>query len=338
MKIPIIIAIVLICVGLLLGFFALLSVKFDVRLLSNVQYDEKTQVMTDSFSDIVISADTHDVRILPSDDGSVRVVYHELSSEKVTVNVSVQDGKLSIVEEDTRRWYQKISIFNFARHGITVYLPAGVYGALDIDISTGKIVVEKGFSFAKARVERSTGSLRLDMIVAGELNIKGSTGDLSLKGAAGSLQIKQSTGDVELSDLTVSGQMQISTTTGEIDMTRVTAAAAFIEVDTGDIEAKGLTVSGDMAVESNTGDIELDHSLIGGHLEIESDTGDVSLDESDVGTAKITTDTGDVTGKLLTDKQYFATTDTGRVRVPTTAGGLVEIHTDTGNINFLGDD
>ena len=49
----------------------------------------------------------------------------------------------------------------------------------------------------------------------------------------------------------------------------------------------------------------------------------------------IETDTGSVSGTLLSDKVFLAETDTGRVSVPkTTHGGRCEITTDTGNIRI----
>ena len=45
------------------------------------------------------------------------------------------------------------------------------------------------------------------------------------------------------------------------------------------------------------------------------------------------TDTGDVTGSLLSDKIFLAESDVGSVDVPkTTTGGVCEIRTDTGKI------
>ena len=45
------------------------------------------------------------------------------------------------------------------------------------------------------------------------------------------------------------------------------------------------------------------------------------------------TNTGNITGTLVTDKVFLAHTDTGRIRVPTTTtGGRCELTTDTGNI------
>ena len=47
----------------------------------------------------------------------------------------------------------------------------------------------------------------------------------------------------------------------------------------------------------------------------------------------ITTDTGDVTGTLLTEKVFLVRSDTGRIKVPeTVSGGTCKIETETGDI------
>ena len=70
-------------------------------------------------------------------------------------------------------------------------------------------------------------------------------------------------------------------------------------------------------------------------LSIERTTGDVKLDRCDAAELWIKTDTGDITGTLLSDKIFFAETDTGRVDVPKSLiGGKCEVVTDTGDIKF----
>ena len=53
---------------------------------------------------------------------------------------------------------------------------------------------------------------------------------------------------------------------------------------------------------------------------------------SDANTIYIVTDTGNVKGNLLTDKQFFVSSDTGKINVPKTSGPLCDIKTDTGDI------
>ena len=60
---------------------------------------------------------------------------------------------------------------------------------------------------------------------------------------------------------------------------------------------------------------------------------DVRFEGCDAGELSVRTDTGDVTGTLLSGKVFLVQSDTGRVEVPkTVSGGRCEIATDTGDI------
>ena len=59
----------------------------------------------------------------------------------------------------------------------------------------------------------------------------------------------------------------------------------------------------------------------------------MTLDGCDAAEIFIETDTGDITGTLLTEKVFDAHSDTGRVAVPKTgSGGSCKLNTDTGDI------
>ena len=79
----------------------------------------------------------------------------------------------------------------------------------------------------------------------------------------------------------------------------------------------------------------MDNVIAAEKLSIERSTGDVKFDGSDATEIYVKTDTGDVTGSLLTDKVFITQTDTGDVDVPkTTTGCRCEIITDTGDIRI----
>ena len=85
----------------------------------------------------------------------------------------------------------------------------------------------------------------------------------------------------------------------------------------------------------STGDIILSGVVAAEKNSITRSTGDIKLDWCDAGEIYIKTDTGDVSGRLLSDKVFFAKTDTGKIKVPkSTSGEVCEIETDTGNIIF----
>ena len=96
-----------------------------------------------------------------------------------------------------------------------------------------------------------------------------------------------------------------------------------------DITCKNLYSDG------STGDISLKNVTASGIFSIERDTGSIKFERCDAGELKIETDTGDVSGSLLSDKVFFTHSSTGRISVPETAsGGKCSISTDTGSIRI----
>ena len=150
MKWPIVVAVILIVAGILLALAALVTVKFDWKLFDTVQYEQKEQAFAADFADVAVKAETYDVVIMPATGSDVRVVYDAPTGNQVDAQAEVKDGKLTVSLKDTRKWYQKLTIFNFHTPTVTLYLPEGAYGALDVSVTTGEVRVEKGFSFASA--------------------------------------------------------------------------------------------------------------------------------------------------------------------------------------------
>jgi len=112
------------------------------------------------------------------------------------------------------------------------------------------------------------------------------------------------------------------------------ACSVGVDVSTGkayltDIACKSVISSG------STGDISLDHVIAAERFSINRSTAGIRLDSADAAEIFMETDTGDVTGTLLTDKVFITQTDTGGVDVPKTeTGGRCEIITNTGNIRI----
>ena len=185
---------------------------------------------------------------------------------------------------------------NFDSPKITVYLPKAEYASVLIVESTGDIKIPQDFMFENVDISSNTGDVWLNASASGMIKIGTSTGDIHVENiSAGALELTVSTGDVFLTN----------------------------------IGCQNLTSGG------STGDISLKNVIAEARISIERDTGDVRFEGVDAGEIYVTTDTGDVTGTLLTDKQFTAKSDTGRVRVPqSTAGGKCQITTTTGDIRL----
>ena len=150
-----------------------------------------------------------------------------------------------------------------------------------------------------------------------------------------SLAIKEDTGDIEVPKDFKFGSIDISTSTGDITITGVTCEDDIvINVSTGkanltDIKCKSFISDG------STGDISLKNVIATEKFSIERSTGDVKFDGCDATEIWVETDTGDVTGKLLSEKIFITQTSTGDVHVPkSTNGGKCEITTSTGDIHI----
>ena len=73
----------------------------------------------------------------------------------------------------------------------------------------------------------------------------------------------------------------------------------------------------------------------GDEFKAKSDTGAIRLDRCDAGSLDLESDTGSITGTLLSDKVFVTKSDTGKIIVPeTTTGGICKIETDTGRIEI----
>ncbi len=147
-------------------------------------------------------------------------------------------------------------------------------------------------------------------------------------------KIKLDTGSIHIKDV-YSGEFNLSVTTGKVSVDSVTCDGdVIVGVTTGkanitDVECRNVISTG------STGDIVLTNVIASDKISINISTGDVKLEVCDAAEIFIETDTGDITGTLLSEKIFSAKSDTGKVKVPRgVTGGICEIITDTGNIKI----
>ena len=312
-KIWLIIAASLIVVGAIIFTGVMTVLKWDFTKLSTVKYQTNTYEITDSFKNISIETDTADIDFVVSDNDKISVVCKE--QENYKHNVCVLDGTLQIKLEDKRQWYEHIGI-NFLNTKITVYLPQGEYGDLNVKNSTGDIKIAKDFSFKSIDINGSTGHVTNLASVQNGIKIKRSTGNIKIENiTAYSLDLTVSTGRINVKNIKCENDIKIKVSTGKATLTNA--------------ECKNLVTDG------NTGDFTLENVKCSEKLTAQRSTGDVTLNLCDAKEIAVKTDTGDVTGTLLSDKIFIVSTDTGKVDVPkSTTGGKCEITTDTGDIKI----
>ncbi len=315
-KIWLIIASILMFSGVVIFGGLMMMLKWDFSKLSTAKYETNIYEITENFDDVSIKSDTADIKFVLSNEGKCKVECYETVNSKHSV--IVEDGKLDIKVTDTRTlgdFIGNIGLY-FYSPSITVYLTKEEYASLYIKESTGDIQIPKDFSFGNVDISLSTGDVDFSASATGEIKIKASTGDITIANiSAEYLNLRVSTGIIKLEGTRCDEDIKIGVTTGRASLT--------------DVCCENLTSGG------STGDIFLKNVIVKGRLNIERSTGNVKFDGCDSTEICVKTDTGDVTGTLLSEKVFIAKTDTGRVRVPNSVtGGRCEVTTDTGDIKF----
>ena len=317
-KISILIASILSAVGLVVSTVGLFLMGFDFSKLNTMPTQTNTHVVTEEFRSISIQTNTADVVFVFSEEEECKVVCQE--PEGLTHSVSVEEGLLEgtlvIKVQDTRKWYDHLGI-SFGEIKVTVYLPYSLFlGDLSIETNTGDVEIPDFFTVRSVDIVTDTGDVSV-----GNVNV------------AGNVSIATDTGDVSLNAVGAFGALRVKTNTGDLDCYGGSAASVVAQTNTGKTELQYLTTEGSMFVSANTGNVLLRNTKVGSKLTVVTNTGGVTFDRSDAALISVTTDTGDVTGSLLSEKIFFANSKTGKIQTPKgMSGGECEITTDTGDI------
>ncbi|MBO7352365.1 MAG: DUF4097 family beta strand repeat protein, partial [Candidatus Methanomethylophilaceae archaeon] len=282
-KIWLIAATSLIVVGAILS-IAVLAIKgWDMSVIGSSKVETTTFDIKDDFQNISIQSDTEDVVFVQSSDGKCQVTFVE--QEGVRPIAEVKNGTLTIGTEDNRKWVDHIS-FMSKSPSITIALPKLVYGSLAIDETTGDIYLPAGFQFDSIDIKLTTGDVECGTSASGQIRIHADTGDLTVNGvSANVLDLTVTTGHVEVSSINCKENVSVSVGTEKAILR--------------DISCKNFYSTG------NTGDITMENLVVSEMISIERTTGDITLTGCDAGELLIKTDTGEVTGSLLSEKIFI---------------------------------
>lgn len=325
-----IIAAILLVAGIALCLLGAAMDGFRGEELVKSKLTDKTIEIHEDFSNIQIDTDTTDVVFSLSEDGSCRILCRETAQQFHTAEV--KEGVLSLKQQDARKWYHHIG-FHFETPSVEIQLPKAAYEELTINGSTGDVKIPGDLSFVNAQIHASTGMVDVYAQVEKTLCVQLSTGRVLVSGVScEQLELQTSTGEIHILDLNCKN-CTAKSSTGRQLLENVQASENIqLTCSTGNIHfTRGSCQN--LTTESTTGRQNMEYVVANGDVWLEASTGDIHLANFDGGTIKITTDTGDVSGTILSEKIFFTETDTGRVEVPRcTSGGSCEITTDTGDI------
>ena len=254
----------------------------------------KNYPVSGSFSSISVTEYYADVQLRASRDGSVSVTTRD--TQDVTHTVQVVNGTLTISRPEPNLG-QRIFHDDDDDPTVIVYLPAGDYGSLTVNTTSGDVESSGQLNFATANLTTTSG----DIEVAGSVTH--------------SLVCNSTSGDVDISS-PAAGAVQVNTTSGDVELTGVSAQS--------------------LSIHTNTGDADLERTVAAGAIEISTTTGDIELERSDAASLTLSTTSGDVEGSLLTGKTFSASSTSGRVSVPasTPGAGACNVSTTSGSIRL----
>ena len=293
-KIWLITAASLLLVGVVIFVCAMVGLDWRFEKVSVFEYERCQFEINDGYKNIVISVAMTDVELVATDEAVCRVECRDIKN--IEYSAEVVNDTLVIKSIDKRRWYERIGFGVMNGQGVTVYMPKGEYGNIEITSNTGGQKIPADFAFDSIALSANTGNISC------------------FASAAADIKIKTGTGDIRLEDISAR-LVGLTVTTGRTHVKNVSCDSLSSEGNTGDFDARGLICADSITVSRNTGDVR--------------------LNSSDAPKITVETGSGDVSGSLLTDKTFIADTTTGRVDLPRTVSEQeCRVTTTTGNIDF----
>lgn len=275
-KTSLLVSLILVIVGAISIFIALLGVGFDMRKFSNMTFEKKVFDITDSFFDVHITEISDDIEIYRSDNESCKIICYDSDRIYHECNVN-NDGQLMIFCRDDRPWYEKIGFFYKEIEKIQVYLPKNSYKELYAYSTNGDINVPKDFTLNAAHLSTVNGKVNLDADVIQNLTAETTNGDIILNGE-------------------LNGKIHALTTNGKIISTNIKNA------DWADFA-------------TTNGNIELDGDVIR-QFEAYSVNGSIKFGDVISDRIYMSTVNGDIKGTVPANKSCIGKSTNGTVNVP----------------------
>lgn len=276
-KILITVAVILVAVGMICGFCGIYSLGFNFNEISTSDFVTHTYTVEDDFTNIIIEDAASNINFYKSNDDKCRVLCDE--REKVTHTVVNENNTLTVRVKDERNWFERINIgFFVSDMRVSVYLPKNKYDSLNAASMSGDIDVANEFTFDNAKVGSISGDVSVKADVKQELNISSTSGD------------------VIINNISATECINASSVSGEIDLSNVKGKEIFAN-----------TISGG---------VMLTDTVASQKLKANSTSGEINLKRCDAKNIVLDTVSGEISGTLLSNKQFITETTSGTVNVP----------------------
>lgn len=351
-KIAIIVAVCMIVVGFISAFTSLASVGFDVAKVDTMEWQTNTYEIEEAFENISIDGLEAAVTLVPSTDGTCKVVCTE--NDNVYDEIKVENNTLTIKRMSKGKWNFNFGV-SLEEPKITVYLPKTEYKKLVLDNTSGRLEVPTDFTFEEAKVANSSGKIIFKADVTGALSVENTSGGIDVgENQVGSLTVAGSSGGIQVASVSVENDVQVNSTSGGIHISDVECKGMSAKGSSGSIRISSVIAQENLDVNGTSGSIQLSdvecvnvtggnssgsikcsNVIASGDMRLENNSGGISLDACDAANLRLSATSGSIRGNVLSPKNFIAKATSGSVDVPKSAsGGLCEVSTTSGSIQI----
>lgn len=289
--------------------------------IADARFQKKTHTVTEPFTKLNIRTISSSIEILPSSDGTCRIVcddneklYHDFS-----VTESPQGTQLNINQHDDWQWYEMLyGLYRVDELKVQVYLPEAEYDLLHADSANGDITIAPDLRFQTVSTYTAGGNTKITDLQTGHLTAHTVSGDLILRGT-------DAAEDVFLES--ISGFMQIENLKATNVTTHSSSGGMVLE-----------NVSSDyLRATSVSGEIRVMGSDFRNTSYFETGSGNMEITASDCGEQSITAISGDVSLQNITGTSLNARNTSGEIIIGDALySENILCHTVSGEIQFTG--
>ncbi len=262
-----------IALGFVLCLGALVAMKFDLTRFNTQETQVVNHTVSESFTHISVDVSDCDVRFVSSHGDTCRVDCPE--SPNLSYSISVEQGTLTITEQDDTAWYHHVGI-DLEPKELVVYLPQQTYGTLKLKTVTGNVSLPQDFSFVDATISTTSGTLQCASAVSGEATMETISGDVDITGwTPQTLQIQSTSADVRLSQVVVANSCRVENVSGDVHLNGCDAQSLVINTVSGDISAS-LCTGKTFSTQTVSGDVDVPSNFSGGSCNLTTVSGDIT--------------------------------------------------------------
>lgn len=294
---------IIICVGI----FTASGFKISVFNTSKERVRKEESILKNYIVNLYLETSSSEVILKKTtNESNIYVTYYE--SEDITfefIDTSYDDGTLKIIENDKRKWFNMIFMFDFQDTPLIVEIPEDEWDNITISTSSGEVLIDE-INCQELNVDTSSGEIKASNLFAQkEALFDTSSGDMSLSGIS-------------------SDRISVDTSSGETHISDITNLADInIESSSGDISIKDAVLTNQIVINTSSGETEIS-DVSANNMMISSSSGDVEFSRADAMDYKIDTSSGEVFGTIKGDDNtvsFITDTSSGDVSVPSPSKG-----------------